>query len=483
VSPPASDAPTIGRFRLRREIGRGSMGVVYEAHDPLLERTVAIKTIRIAFAATPEEFAVFERRFMAEARIAARLSHPGIVVVHDVGQDEASGELYIAMEHLEGRTLANMVQSGVPLPWQEALRIVRQVADALHHAHEQGVVHRDLKPANVMLLASGQIKIMDFGIARVQAEGAHLTAAGQSIGTPLFVSPEQIRGEAVDGRSDLFSLGAVAYSLLTGRSAFAADSIAGVVARVVGADPPPPSSVVPGTPPAVDGVMARALAKDPADRYQDGAALARDIDAILVAPPDAPAKAARPADPVDGSRTQPIDSVPAHSHAPAWLVRSAVVVVPLAALLLVVALAAAWWASSAPQPAPAPVVARPAAVPPSATETREVSRDPPPAPGSLAVRLDRLPRGAAVRIWVDRSLVSELRSGQADAKDQPVPLGRDGSGTLNLEPGGHDLEVEVAWGGRRLRSRIWGSFKPGVTRRLRVRAGGLLKKSVSLAWE
>jgi serine/threonine-protein kinase len=213
------------------------MGVVYEARDPSLGRTIALKTIGAALGASTADREAFERRFAAEARIAAQLSHPGIVVVHDVGRDEASGLLFIALERLPGETLASLMGRGVRLPWSQSLGIVRHVAEALQHAHEHGVIHRDIKPANIMLLPSGQPKVMDFGLAKV--DSAHLTAAGQFFGTPLYMSPEQVLCEKVDARSDVFSLGSVAYALLTGRQAFEGDSVARILARVLHQDRSP----------------------------------------------------------------------------------------------------------------------------------------------------------------------------------------------------------------------------------------------------
>ena len=170
------------------------MGVVYRALDPALGRSVALKTVALSFAIADDERASFEQRFMAEARVAAGLSHPGIVVVHDVGRDAASGMLYIALELLDGRTLADMVAGGGPLDPAEALRITARVAEALSHAHAKGIVHRDIKPANIMVLPSGEPKIMDFGIAKVPT--SQLTAAGQFFGTPSYMSPEQASGGA-----------------------------------------------------------------------------------------------------------------------------------------------------------------------------------------------------------------------------------------------------------------------------------------------
>jgi len=281
MSADVGDTPRrIGRFEIRREIGRGTMGVVYEAEDPVLGRTVALKTIALAVAGAPRDRAAFEQRFLAEARIAARLSHPGIVVIHDVGRDTASGTLYMALEHLSGRTLEELLAERRPMEWREALRVLWRVAAALHHAHAQGVVHRDVKPANIMLLDSGEPKIMDFGIAKLVAEGG-ATSTGHLLGTPLYMAPEQARGEAVDARTDIFSLGAIAYSLLTGRRAFEARSIPSILARVLHHDPPPPSAVVAGLPSAIDDLVARAMAKAPADRYPTAKAMAEDIEDVL----------------------------------------------------------------------------------------------------------------------------------------------------------------------------------------------------------
>ena len=222
------------------------MGVVYEAEDPALGRRVAVKTIQVPLAASKGEREEYEKRFLAEARIAARLSHSGIVVVHDVGRDAEHDLLYIALEYLEGRTLAEVAAEG-PLGWRETLRIVGRLADAVRYAHARGVVHRDIKPANIMLVASGEPKIMDFGIAKLEA-GQH-TSPGQFFGTPLFMSPEQALGQPVDGRTDLFSLGSVAYLLLSGRPPFEAPNVPGILARVAYQHPKPLRDLVPGLPP------------------------------------------------------------------------------------------------------------------------------------------------------------------------------------------------------------------------------------------
>jgi hypothetical protein len=272
----------IGRYEIHGELGRGTMGVVYEAEDPALGRRVAVKTIQVPLAASKREREDYEKRFLAEARIAARLSHAGIVVVHDVGRDTEHDILYIALEHLQGRTLAEVAAEG-PLDWRETLRIVGRLAEAVRYAHAQGVVHRDIKPANIMLVASGEPKIMDFGIAKLEA--GQLTSTGQFFGTPLYMSPEQALGQPVDGRTDLFSLGSVAYLLLCGRPPFEAANVPGILSRVAYQHPKPLKDLVPGLPDDVEYVVTRAMAKSPSDRYPDGKTMAEDVDDILAGRP------------------------------------------------------------------------------------------------------------------------------------------------------------------------------------------------------
>ncbi len=273
---------TIGRYEIVRELGHGAMGVVYEARDPVLDRTVALKVIKPA--AEGDELEAYEERFLAEARIAAQLQHPGIVVVHDVGRDEASGTLFIALELLRGQTLAELARQG-QLEWTRVMRIVGQVARALGFAHARGVVHRDVKPANVIVLPSGEAKVTDFGIAQLENARQRLTSTGEFIGTPLYTAPEQARVEDVDGRADVFSLASVAYTLLAGRPPFMAPNIPGIVHRVVYEEPEPLSRFVPELPLDVERVMARAMAKDPAARYPTAEAFAEDAEDVVAGQP------------------------------------------------------------------------------------------------------------------------------------------------------------------------------------------------------
>jgi serine/threonine-protein kinase len=268
------------------------MGVVYEAEDSVLGRNVAVKTIEIAFDVSAAAREEFELRFFTEARVAAKLAHPGIVVCHDVGKDPETGKLFIVFEHLKGRTLAERV-AGSRLGWREGIAIVAKVARAIQHAHEHGVIHRDLKPANVMLLDAGAgtrptaspeepaIKIMDFGVAKMESARVHLTAAGQSFGSPLYMSPEQALGHYSDARSDIFSVGSILCTVLLGRPWFQAPNIPKILGRVVHDDAPVISELVHGLPASLDRVIARALAKHVDGRYAHAADLADDIEDIL----------------------------------------------------------------------------------------------------------------------------------------------------------------------------------------------------------
>jgi serine/threonine-protein kinase len=259
----------LGRFKITGTLGQGAMGTVYRAHDPLLDRTVAIKTVGCA-GMSREEAAAFEERFYCEARSAGRLNHPNIVTIHDVGRSDDLA--YIAMEYLNGHSLREILDSSVVLPVDRCTDIAAQIADGLAFAHANGVVHRDIKPANIMVFDNGTVKIADFGVA--QMSSGSQSVAGEAFGSPKYMSPEQISGQKVDGRSDIFSLGAVFYEMLVGRPPFTGDDLNAVLYQVLHGAPPLPSSFIPNLPHGFDRIVARALAKNPDKRYQSVADMA-----------------------------------------------------------------------------------------------------------------------------------------------------------------------------------------------------------------
>jgi serine/threonine protein kinase len=274
----------LGRYAIIREIGRGAMGVVYKAHDPIIEREVAIKAIKIAFDVPPEEKDVYLSRFFREAKAAGKLNHPNIVTIFDVDEDKETGTPFIVMEFLEGTTISEVMSSGVLLPLDDVNNMILQLADALNYAHSEGVVHRDIKAANILIMPGMKVKIMDFGIARLPS--SDLTQSGQFIGTPNYMSPEQIEGKTVDGRSDLFSLGVIFYMLLTGERPFTGDSFNTVSYRIVNVEHVPPRTLNPNVPDRYNGMLTKLLAKDPGDRYQTGSELVNDLKRLMANMPD-----------------------------------------------------------------------------------------------------------------------------------------------------------------------------------------------------
>ncbi|MHB1144837.1 MAG: serine/threonine-protein kinase [Thiobacillus sp.] len=272
----------IGRYEILSEIGQGAMGTVYRARDPLIERTVAIKTVSIA--QLQQEGADAESRFLREAQSAGRLSHPNIVTIYDVG--EADGLAYIAMEYLSGATLRDLM-SRRPMPLDLTLDTVTQMAEALAFAHEHGVIHRDIKPSNVVVTGRrGRIKLTDFGIAHL-VNSEH-TQTGQMLGSPRYMSPEQAMGREIDGRSDIFSLGAVLYEMITGQYAFDGDSLPTILYRVIHETPAAASSLRPQLPAGLGSLLTRMLDKNPQIR-PDARALVNALHALAPAVPHVPA--------------------------------------------------------------------------------------------------------------------------------------------------------------------------------------------------
>ena len=253
-----------GRYELREELGRGAMGVVYRAHDPVIGRNVAVKTMHLSEAGTGMSREELIGRFQTEARAAGLLTHPNIVVVFDAGEEE--GIFYITMELVEGRSLQTLLDARQVFPLPRVIKLMEQVCSALDFAHQRNVVHRDIKPANLMLTADDTVKITDFGTAKILQFGTAQTS--HVMGTPSYMSPEQVKGKPVDGRSDIFSLGVILYELMTGEKPFPGQNITTVIYKIINEEPIPPRSLDSSIHPGLSAVITHALAKEPSARFQ-----------------------------------------------------------------------------------------------------------------------------------------------------------------------------------------------------------------------
>ena len=275
---PAVATRKLGRYQILNELGQGAMGIVYRALDPMINREVALKAIPLADEFEAGQLEHVRTKFFREAEMAGRLNHPHIVTIYDAGED--GGTAYIAMELLRGRPLIDHTAEASLLPTVIVLELVARIADALHYAHQRLIVHRDIKPANVMYDApSGQLKITDFGIARLTDSGR--TRTGVVLGTPSFMSPEQLQGRVLTGQSDLFSLGVTLYQLLTARLPFRADSMPALMMKIALEPHPRIRAMRPDLPEGIDDVMDRLLAKELGERFYDGASVAAALRALV----------------------------------------------------------------------------------------------------------------------------------------------------------------------------------------------------------
>jgi serine/threonine-protein kinase len=270
----------IGKYKIIEVLGKGAMGIVYKAMDPDINREVAIKTIHFDTVAEGREQEEMQQRFMREAQAAGRLTHPNIVMIYDVGRE--GGMTYIVMQCIEGRSLAKMIGGDERLPVDYIVRLMTQVCQALDYAHQKGIVHRDVKPANILLDSSGNPFLADFGVARM--ETSTVTQTGTVMGTPSYMSPEQVMGKKVDKRSDIFSLGVILFELLSGKRPFAGDSITTVMYRIVHDVPLSLKDVQKDVPAGFDFIVSKALAKDPEQRYQSCLEMAYDFANVTTLP-------------------------------------------------------------------------------------------------------------------------------------------------------------------------------------------------------
>src|SRR3954464_8532239 len=265
--------PDIGKYHILELVGEGAMGVVYKARDSVLDRTVAVKVMNDAIARQDE----LRTRFLREAQAAASLQHPNVVSIYDLG--EVDGHLYIAMEYVPGADLEAIVkEEAAPLSLQEKLDIIIDVLTGLTFAHKRGIVHRDVKPANIRIAEDGRAKLMDFGVAHLTS--SNLTSTGASLGTPVYMSPEQITGGKATPATDVFAVGAVLYELLTGCKPFDSNTLQGLFYKILTEKPKPLRDVTPGLPSALDHIVEKAMAKDAAQRYQSALDMANDLSGV-----------------------------------------------------------------------------------------------------------------------------------------------------------------------------------------------------------
>ncbi len=434
-----ADISSLGKYEIRREIGRGAMGVVYEGYDPFIKRVVALKTIR-ADQLSGEDSENVIARFRREAQAAGRLSHPNIVSIYDFGED--GGSWFIAMELVKGRELKECFEANERFTIASIVRIMSQILEALDYSHRQGVVHRDIKPANIFMLADGSVKVADFGIAHIEA--SNLTQVGAVMGTPAYMSPEQIMGLPVDGRSDLFSAGVILYQFLTGERPFSG-SAATTMQKVLREDPLPPSSLNVQAPYEMDGIMRKALAKRPEDRFQSAAEFAAVIratvpattvtnpEATLItttrAPPAVTAAVERTAINHDGTLVAPAPVLPQAPPAKSQMPIVAIIV----GLAVVILGAGAWFtfqgkaadgtrAGQSPPSPPATATgtsSSPGGGPaPAKTTAVAIAAAPEPDPGTMRISAVGLIDPNDARYQSDKSLMqSDLR---ADSKSQLV---------------------------------------------------------------
>jgi serine/threonine-protein kinase len=421
-------------------LGAGAFGTVYLAKDDVLGRRLAIKTVRLdALAVTGAPLEELTQRFQREARVSAQLKHPNIVTIYDVGESE--GLSYLAMEYLEGQGLESLIASEGRLPPERAAAIGAQVAEALAYAHSQGVVHRDVKPANIMIESGDRVKVTDFGIAKAQT-AENLTATGSLVGTPAYMSPEQARGGELDGRSDLFSLGCVLYEMLGGARAFSADSITGLIFKVITEAPRPLEELAPDAPAELLAVVRRSLSKAPEMRFPDGHAMAEALLQAAAAPIRRPARPSGDDDPTLLNRGRgavatrpPRGASPTARTLPgrgATAARRPAAAEPaprneggslMPWLLLAAAVGVIGYAATrgddTPESAPAPTETA-ATGAPAAQPARPAGTSPMPAPRPATTPLPAMPAPAAERAAVDPAAAPEPPPATTQAPPAPV---------------------------------------------------------------
>jgi serine/threonine-protein kinase len=471
----------IGRYEVLEELGQGAMGTVYRAKDPAMDRVVALKTIRSEIL-SGQQGGEFRERFYREARAAGALAHPGIVPVFDVGEHD--GMPFLVMEFIKGRTLADAARSGERLPLERVCEIGQQIAEALGYAHQKGVVHRDIKAANILLTSRDSYgierpKITDFGVAKLAS--VQITTTGQMLGTPAFMPPEQFSGGPIDGRTDLFSLGVILYWMCTGEYPFPGENLMTISYKVMHTEPVPPRKLNPAVSESLDGVILKCLAKNPAERYQTGEELARDLSAVragrlgiaarsgIAVTAAAGATAADPQATLDPSSTAgastagasrpPLDAEPPIARPPMATpvgTKKENLVLMLVLLALVIALGglyvlqnrdggnlsapAAATTGTAAASAPAPAVKTPAPTQPVAAAAAAVNFNPltlnPNENARLRVDIQRVPPNVELALVMDGKLYIRRSAVEFEKNDDD----------MYLPPGIHEFRVRARTG-------------------------------------
>jgi serine/threonine-protein kinase len=486
----ASFPERLGRYELLERLASDATSIAWRARDPELDRLVLVEAPAIPDDATASERVTFGDRFLEQARRAAGVTHTSLLVIHDSGRDEATGRPFVVQELVPGRTLAEALVPGQPLPWEEALRLVGALGRAIQQLHAADLVHRAVRPSNVRLLEGRPPKLADAGLTRFETNHQQPSRVSESVVESLYVSPEQIVGERVDARSDIFSLAAVAYRLVAGCDAFAADTPREVLARVSHDRPRPVSQIVSGLPPGLDDVLGQALATARKDRYADIGAFCDDLEDLLAGKP--PRHARPEAAREDAGRL--LAAAPGSGEGESKVTgamlkrrRSAVrIAAAVAALALVAGLELLRRRLDSPgPPRAAPSVdldRREGAAPPSDGVELPSLASAEPARLSLDFR-HTLERGTLV-VTVDGTKLLERKVSAAVKKSVLGIKLREGSlrEVIELPPGRHEVAVRVSWGDDQRSERVAGLFKPGATRRLTARVARIGKR-LTLEWE
>ncbi|VAX22329.1 Serine/threonine protein kinase [hydrothermal vent metagenome] len=428
---------SLGRYEIISELGRGGMGIVMKGKDPKIDRLVALKIIKFEDIADSGRIKELIERFHIEARAAGKLTHPSIVTIYDVG--EQSGMSFIAMEFVEGRDLADILRKEKKMPFKRAANLIIQIAEGLAFAHERGIIHRDIKPGNILIQKNDKVKITDFGLARLQSAGS-VTQTGHAVGSPLYMSPEQVQSLPMDGRSDIFSLGVMFYELVTGVKPFEADSLTGIIFKIIKDDPLPPTTFNKRLSSSAEAVIKKMMAKDPEQRYRSGGDVAGDLKRISSFPDgfgDLTGSDAAMTLDFAVSDTVSTDGAPQKSKGLLWAI---------ALLSIAVSVGGAWWyLQGAKRQAVLPELAvkapeKPASDSPPIPE--RLTPDNPPKDAKQAVATPAKPE-APEPVAILKGFVAIDSPIESEITIDGIAVGATPITSLELDPGKHTIEARA----------------------------------------